>query len=54
MQDNLKKKYGITDEELKEVVNQIPFGKFACDGVVLIALCDLVCNGDLPDIVAKN
>ena len=47
MQDNLKEKYGITDEDLKEAVDQIQFGKIACDGVVLVALCDLVCNGDI-------
>ena len=47
MQDNLKKKYGITDEQFKEAVDQIQFGKIACDGVVLVALCDLICNGDI-------
>ena len=47
MQDNLKEKYGITDEELKRAVDQIQFGKIACDGIVLVALCDLVCNGDI-------
>lgn len=47
MQDNLKKKYGITDEELKSAVDQIPFGKIACDGIVLVALVDLISNGDI-------
>lgn len=47
MQDNLKKKYGITDEELKNAVDQIPFGKIACDGIVLVALVDLISNGDI-------
>lgn len=47
MQDNLKNKYGITSEQLKRAVDQIPFGKIACDGAVLIALVDLVCNGDI-------
>ena len=47
MQDNLKKKYGITDEELKSAADQIPFGKIACDGIVLVALVDLISNGDI-------
>ena len=47
MQENLKKKYGITDGQLKYAVDQIKFGKIACDGIVLIALCDLIFNGDI-------
>ena len=47
MQDNLKKKYGITDEQLKRAVDQIQFGKIACDGIVIVALCDLICSGDI-------
>ena len=47
MQDNLKEKYGITDEELKRAVDQVQLGKIACDGIVLVALCDLLCNGDI-------
>ncbi len=46
-QDNLKKKYGITDEELKRAVDQVNFGKIACDGAVLCALVDLIANGDV-------
>lgn len=49
MQDNLKNKYGITNEELKRAVDQINFGKIACDGAVLVALIDLICNGDIPE-----
>lgn len=48
MQNNLKEKYGITDEELKRAIDQIQLGKIACDGIVLVALCDLLCNGDIP------
>lgn len=48
MQDNLKKKYDITDEELKQAVDQINFGKVACSGAVLVTLIDLICNGDIP------
>lgn len=47
MYKNLLEKYGITEEEIKAAVDQINFGKIACDGVVLVALCDLVCNGDI-------
>lgn len=45
MQDNLKKKYGITDEQLKRATDQLKLGSIACDGIVLIALCDLIANG---------
>lgn len=47
MQENLKAKYGITDEELKRATDQINFGKIACDGITLCALVDLVANGDI-------
>ncbi len=47
MQENLKKKYGITDEQLKRAVDQIQFGKIACDGIVLVALVELISNGDI-------
>ena len=45
MQENLKKKYGITDEQLKRAVDQIQFGKIACDGIVLVALVELCADG---------
>ena len=47
MQDNLKKKYGITDEQFKRATDQLKLGNIACDGIVLIALCDLIANGDI-------
>lgn len=47
MQDNLKAKYGITAEELKRATDQIPYGKIACDGITIVALIDLVANGDI-------
>ena len=47
MQDNLKKKYGITDEQLKRATDQLKLGSIACDGIVLVALCDLLANGDI-------
>ncbi|MCH5146516.1 MAG: hypothetical protein J1F61_00750 [Clostridiales bacterium] len=46
-QENLKKKYGITDKELKYAVNQIKLGNIACSCAVLCALCDLLANGDI-------
>ncbi len=50
MYKNLKEKYGITAEELKKAIDQIKLGKIACDGIVLVALCDLLCNGDIPSL----
>lgn len=54
MQENLKEKYGITDKELKAAVDQIKFGNIDCDIIVLVALCDLVCNGDIPPLKDKK
>ncbi len=47
VQENLKKKYGITDEQIKRATDQLKLGSIACDGIVLIALCDLIANGDI-------
>lgn len=47
-QQNLLTKYGITAEELKRAVDQLQFGKIACPGNVLVALVDLIANGDIP------
>lgn len=49
MQDNLLKKYNITADELKRAVDQIQFGKIACDGAVLVALCELIVSGDIHE-----
>ena len=49
MQENLKKKYDITGEELKRAIDQINLGKIACDGIVLVALVDLLLNGDIAE-----
>ncbi len=59
MQENLKAKYGITTEELKRATDQIQLGKIACDGITLVALVDLVANGDIagtakPEILFKS
>lgn len=47
MQDNLKAKYHVTDAELKRVVDQINFGKLFGDPMAIIAVCDLLLNGDV-------
>lgn len=54
MQENLKAKYGITTEELKRATDQINFGKIACDGTMLVALVDLVANGDIEGTASAN
>lgn len=53
-QENLKAKYGITDEELKRATDQINFGKIACSGMAVIALVDLVANGDIEGTASSN
>ena len=53
-QENLIAKSGITDEELKRAVDQIKYGNIACNANVLVALVDLICNGDIAsDKVAQ-
>lgn len=55
MQENLKKKYGITDEELIHAIEQISLEKIACNGITIVALTDLLCNGDItPPALAVN
>lgn len=48
MQENLKQKYDITDEELATAYSQISFSKIKCRTAILIALCDLLTSGDIP------
>ena len=48
--ENLIKKYDVTIEEMDRAIEQIKFGNIACDGIVLIALCDLICNGDIKNV----
>lgn len=48
MYQNLIAKYGITVEQLKDAINQIKLEKLHCNIMVLIALTDLLCNGDIP------
>ena len=44
---NLREKYGITVEELDNAIDQINLGKVACEGIVLVALCELLVSGDI-------
>lgn len=48
MQEKLKKKYGLTDSELKEGIDIVSknLGKI-CDVNVLLAVTDLLVNGDV-------
>ena len=51
-QENVCKKYGITPEELKEGVDRysaIATPKFAGDTAVLLAILELLCNGDIEE-----
>lgn len=45
---HLCNKYNITEEEVIAAVEQIKLGSIACDGLVLVALCKLLINGDIP------
>lgn len=47
MQENLKAKYWIKSEQIKEAVEQIDLKKLTCDKVTQIALGDLLKNGDI-------
>lgn len=50
MQENVCRKYGITREELQKGVDQYSkraTGKFAGDTAVLLAILELLCNGDI-------
>lgn len=51
MEKNVCKRYGITDAELQQGVEQyskLATGKFAGDTAVLLAILDLLYNGDVP------
>lgn len=56
MQKNLKEKYGITDEQMKEGINFIAKNvKKIPDITVMFAVCDLLNNGDIqPETGAKT
>ena len=48
---NVCKKYDITEEELKKGIDQyssLATGKFCGDINVLLAIIELMCNGDIP------
>lgn len=51
MEKNVCKRYGITDAELQQGVEQyskLATGKFAGETTVLLAILDLLINGDIP------
>ena len=51
MEKNVCKRYGITDAELQQGVEQyskLATGKFAGKTTVLLAILDLLTNGDIP------
>lgn len=52
MQENVCKKYDITREELQKAVDRysaIATPKFAGDINYLLAIIDLLCNGDIKE-----
>ena len=46
---NLCEKYDITIEEVDAAIEQINFGSIACEGIVLVALCELIVSGDISN-----
>ena len=48
--ENLMLKYSVTQAELKRAIDQIDFCKIACSGSCLMALLDLICNGDIERV----
>lgn len=55
--ENLCKKYGVTAEEIDYAINQIAkngIAKSACDTGVLLAVVDLIANGDIKAEVANG
>lgn len=51
-QENVCKKYGITPEDLKEGVDRysaIATPRWAGDTYVLLAILELLCNGDVEE-----
>lgn len=50
---NVCKKYDITEEELKKGIDQyssLATGRFCGDINVLLAIIELMCNGDIPSV----
>lgn len=51
MQENICKKYGLERTELQKAVDKFSgsaTGKFTGDMNALLAILDLLCNGDIP------
>lgn len=52
MQENICKKYGLERKEFQKAVDKFSesaTSKFTGDINALIAILDLLCNGDIPD-----
>ena len=47
--ENLLKKYGITESALKAAIDQLTLGKVFGNVTVLLALTDLIVNGDIEE-----
>lgn len=47
--EHLLKKYGITESALKAAISQLTLGKMFGDVTVLLALTDLIVNGDISE-----
>ena len=45
--ENLCEKYDITVAQIDDAIEQINFGSIACEGMVLVALCELLVSGDI-------
>lgn len=54
MQENLKAKYGITDEEWKDVIKQVTVIKITNRAKLFLALNDLLKNGDIEGAASKD
>lgn len=47
--EHLLKKYGITEAALKAAIDQLTMGKIFGNVTVLLALTDLIVNGDIEE-----
>lgn len=54
---NLMQKYNITEDEINTAVDEIckhGLAKSCCDSYALVAVVDLMCNGDIGEDNAAN
>lgn len=50
---NLRQKYDLTVEEVDHAVDEIckhGIGRACCDGLALVAVVELMSNGDIPEV----